>query len=396
MKFTVATLNAGGFMTGSYYKDGVSTDFPTIGRLFGNWVRGYDVVLIQEVYDYFGMQLDMVRAGSGHLYSVWHSSGRFWRGAYNGMAGQGILSNHPIEEAIRHLYWNKPKDATNPPEGYPLSYARIRIGSAPVHFFTAHYQHEFPNMRSASLTMIDLISQLPQNEGVCFGGDFNSGACGEPTRFRDPGVLELASGTGGGDIDHILGRHIRIYRTWDRALIEAGRTLTDHPLIALEGEVRVSTSTPRTTIHAGPVQPPQTHPSASATLEFTADQPGATFECSLDCSRFEACTSPKTYTNLRAGQHWFGVRATDSAGNRQRIPTGWTWIVTPPVTVNVPDVVGLAPMMASRRLTDVGLRAGFVGDVEPGMLVESQEPQPNTAVARGSTVTLYLSDEGPL
>jgi hypothetical protein len=55
--------------------------------------------------------------------------------------------------------------------------------------------------------------------------------------------------------------------------------------------------------------------STSVTFEFTADDPDATFECSLDSAVFETCTSPQPYTGLSEGSHSFRVRATDAVGN---------------------------------------------------------------------------------
>ena len=73
------------------------------------------------------------------------------------------------------------------------------------------------------------------------------------------------------------------------------------------GSVQVDTSTshdiapdwqedsvdPQTTISAGPSG---SAVATSATVEFTSDEPGSTFECSLDGQPFVACTSPRTWT----------------------------------------------------------------------------------------------------
>lgn len=68
---------------------------------------------------------------------------------------------------------------------------------------------------------------------------------------------------------------------------------------------------PETTITAGPRG---NVPATSATFEFVADDPAATFECALDEAPFSACTSPQPYTGLAPGTHTFRVRAVTAAG----------------------------------------------------------------------------------
>jgi subtilisin-like proprotein convertase family protein/subtilisin family serine protease len=51
-----------------------------------------------------------------------------------------------------------------------------------------------------------------------------------------------------------------------------------------------------------------------ATFEFTSNQAGATFQCSLDDAKFAACTSPEKVKHLKVGKHSFEVRAVSAAG----------------------------------------------------------------------------------
>jgi Trypsin len=52
-----------------------------------------------------------------------------------------------------------------------------------------------------------------------------------------------------------------------------------------------------------------------ASFRFLANEPEATFACSLDGSAYTGCASGKTYARLRLGAHVFRVRATDGDAN---------------------------------------------------------------------------------
>ena len=57
-----------------------------------------------------------------------------------------------------------------------------------------------------------------------------------------------------------------------------------------------------------------------ATFRFASGEPGSKFSCRLDQQQSKACTSPKTYTKLKPGNHVFRVQARDRAGNRDATP----------------------------------------------------------------------------
>jgi hypothetical protein len=60
--------------------------------------------------------------------------------------------------------------------------------------------------------------------------------------------------------------------------------------------------------------PPNPSTSATAAFSFTDSEAGLTFQCKLDNIRWQACTSPISYTGLSVGGHEFDVRAVDAAG----------------------------------------------------------------------------------
>ncbi|MFL6005050.1 MAG: Ig-like domain-containing protein [Gaiellaceae bacterium] len=94
------------------------------------------------------------------------------------------------------------------------------------------------------------------------------------------------------------------------------------------------TTPPDTTIEAGPSG---TVDMTSATFTFSANEAGSRFECSLDASKFAACTPPKTYDGLAGGTHTFAVRAADASGNVDATPATRNWTVSASVPPVPPD-----------------------------------------------------------
>jgi hypothetical protein len=79
---------------------------------------------------------------------------------------------------------------------------------------------------------------------------------------------------------------------------------------------------PETAITKGPKNKTRKR---SASIEFTSDEPGSTFACSLDGAAFEPCSSPAGYEHLKRRKHHFEVRATDAAGNVDGTPATFDW-----------------------------------------------------------------------
>lgn len=81
---------------------------------------------------------------------------------------------------------------------------------------------------------------------------------------------------------------------------------------------------PETEITSSPA-----NPTTSITGSFTFSSPDstATFECQLDGSAWDECTTPKSYYPLNDGQHTFSVKAKDGMGTVDPTPATYTWTI---------------------------------------------------------------------
>jgi len=100
----------------------------------------------------------------------------------------------------------------------------------------------------------------------------------------------------------------------------------------------VDTEAPDTTIES---EPAALANAAAAKFTFSGEDPGgsgiASYECRLDSGSFDACTSPREYTELAEGAHSFEVRAIDKAGNADASPATYNWsidLTAPTVTID--------------------------------------------------------------
>jgi len=105
---------------------------------------------------------------------------------------------------------------------------------------------------------------------------------------------------------------------------EASSSARRSPLATARGRDRTS---PRTGIRHHPGRRVFT---ASAfrrvVFGFRSNEPGARFRCKLDRRRFRPCRSPRAY-RVRLGRHTFRVFAIDAAGNRDRSPARFSFVV---------------------------------------------------------------------
>ena len=86
----------------------------------------------------------------------------------------------------------------------------------------------------------------------------------------------------------------------------------------------VDTRDPETAIESGPQGLTD---DSSPEFEFSSNEAGADFECSLDGAAFVACDSPYRSAMLADGDHELEVRATDSAGNTDASPASRAFTV---------------------------------------------------------------------
>jgi subtilisin family serine protease len=142
----------------------------------------------------------------------------------------------------------------------------------------------------------------------------------DPNADLDQGATYTATHKGGtGGAKDAAGNPLEADKVWSFTTVEPA-----------------DTTAPETMIDSGPSG---TVSSASATFVFSSDEPGSTFECSLDGALFSTCSSPQQYAGLAEGSHIFEVRATDAAGNTDASPASRSWTVD----ATAPTVDGVAP-----------------------------------------------------
>jgi hypothetical protein len=101
------------------------------------------------------------------------------------------------------------------------------------------------------------------------------------------------------------------------------------------------TTPPQTAIVIKPGDPSS---SSSASFGYESNEPGSTYECSLDGGAFAPCPSGGvTYAGLSNGSHGFQVRAIDPDGNTDPSPAGYTFTVAAPPVSNPPAGPPSAP-----------------------------------------------------
>lgn len=73
--------------------------------------------------------------------------------------------------------------------------------------------------------------------------------------------------------------------------------------------------------------PSGTEASSDATFDFSSSDGAMSFECSLDGGAYESCGSPKSYSGLEDGPHFFAVRVQPTEKGAETTPALWEWTV---------------------------------------------------------------------
>jgi hypothetical protein len=114
--------------------------------------------------------------------------------------------------------------------------------------------------------------------------------------------------------------------------------------------------TPPTTVVTQ--QPPPLSDSSTATFAFNSPDSTATFQCSLNGSPAQPCTSPVVYSGLADATRSLLIQAVDPAGNVDVLaqPITWTVDTTPPDTVlaNPGNIVGQIDPQFTFTATEAG------------------------------------------
>ena len=112
--------------------------------------------------------------------------------------------------------------------------------------------------------------------------------------------------------------------------------------------------------------------SADATFTFSADEPGATFTCSLDGAPAAPCTTPATFPGLADGTHSFTVTASPAA-----TPASASWTID---TI-APTVNATPPSGTYSSAQIVNLTASEPADIR--VTTDGSEPTPASPLYAG-------------
>ena len=134
----------------------------------------------------------------------------------------------------------------------------------------------------------------------------------------------------------------------------------------------VNTPPPTTTGGAGPTGKVAPGPVA---IEFTSNEPAATFVCSLDGAAAAPCSSPDHLPDPGPGPHTFVVKAVDGAGNVDPTGASYSWDAVSPKLNLCGDIAAdrtIGPRYAEAYVVTCGVTVdeGATLEVEAGALLK--------------------------
>ena len=149
--------------------------------------------------------------------------------------------------------------------------------------------------------------------------------------------------------------------------------------------------------------PPATTGATEATITFAANDPFATFECSLDNAAFEPCESPHQVQGLEPGAHQLRVRGTDLSGNTEATPVvrSWTVVAAPETTIVSGPATGTTSTTATFTFSSDQAGSTFACSLNGATFTACTSPA-NYTVAGGAqqfavraTNSLGMVDQSP-
>lgn len=171
----------------------------------------------------------------------------------------------------------------------------------------------------------------------------------------------------------------------------SGLTLGGHTLsvaaVDPAGNVDQSATVRSFTVYAAAPNPPNTIITRGAfgsvtettqTFAFVAipNEPGVTFECSLDLALFTPCTSPTTISGLSLGSHTFRVRLVDAGGVPDPTPASTSFRVVKEPETTITSAPTGSVQGAIQRFTFTSDTAGatFLCQVDDGLVRNCSSP----------------------
>lgn len=130
--------------------------------------------------------------------------------------------------------------------------------------------------------------------------------------------------------------------------------------------------------------PPTLTSDATPSFEFTADEPGATFTCSIDGGAAVACTSPFTTLPLSDGEHTLDVLGADTVGNVSATPATFTFTVdttAPDTTIETHPTDPSAVAEGTFTFSSNEANVTFECQIDAGPFVDCTTPDPFVTAA---------------
>ncbi len=252
---------------------------------------------------------------------------------WNSGAGYAIYGN-AIPGTGTNTFRNVTAYAQNAPAIFLSSYSgSITINAANLiaYGFPVDIRAEADGNANAATVVTDHSNYLYEDEVATNGGTpFVTNPGANDNQTAAPQFVNAAAGN--------------FHQAAGSPTINAGSAAPGLGSIDIDGEARLQgpapdigadefteatgdTTAPETTITSGPRRRVRTNRRrARVTFEFVADDPSASFDCTLDGIGYPSCTSPFT-ARVRRGRHNFEVQAFDATGNFDALPASQSWRV---------------------------------------------------------------------